>query len=176
MELPPSNEEQPQAEIAAQIDLLLSEFNRVGRVVSQRHINAIPSVEEEAYIDHHDRMVGILGDLPQVNLPQARYAYEQLTDSDDPRDREWAARFFPAMLAVDKEFGLSMLGRLIGIEETEQAVQDVAWFELTTTVAEENLLTLNEAVEYIDTYHRLLRNRWLARIRQARASRSGETT
>lgn len=155
--------------------LLLDRFREIDTFVT-RPPRDTPQAEIDAAEDVHDQFMGILAGLPGHDIELAKETYEALTDSDNPRDRHWAATFFSRMLPFDKTMGLSMLGRLIGNEETEHAVMDRAWDELTTRVAGDNSLTLSEAVEYIDRYHGRLQARMYARIKSARGKKPDERT
>ncbi len=179
MELsPPAINEQEQCSPERHVgrcSLLLERFREVDTYVENP-----PRDAEQADIDAveelHDQFLGILAELPERDVELAKETYEALTDSDNPRDRFWAATFFSRMLPVDKPMGLSMLGRLIGREETEHAVMDRAWEELSTTVAGDNLLRFSEAIEYVDKYHARLRERMTARITQARGKKPDDHT
>lgn len=132
---------------------------------------AASDTEHDNVAELHDHFIGILDELPGHDLPLAREVYEMLTDSDDPRNRYWAATFYPAMIAADKPMGLSMLHRLIGREETEQAVQDQAYEKLSTDVAESDLLTFREGIDYVEVYLSQYRARLLERITRARGTK-----
>ncbi len=77
-------------------------------------------------------------------------------------------------LLLHKENFKPIIGN--GREETEQSVQDKTWEELTTNVAESNLLTFSEGVEYVGIYHLQLRERLLARITHARGKKIDDHT
>lgn len=167
-------EAQPERQMSRSL-LLLQRFREVDNYVEHPPRTAEQS-ELDAAEELHDDFLRIFAELPEHDIDLARETYERLTDSDDPRDRFWAASLFSYMLPMDKPMGLSMLKRLIGREETEQSVQDKAWDELTTNVAEGNLLTFREGVEYVGMYHSQLRERLLARITHARGQKIDEHT
>jgi hypothetical protein len=164
---PQSHEQPPERSPEAVMvlgDVLLDDFRqadsklREARIAEKR--NHTPTPVNDALEAWHDQLLTILAKLPSHDVELARYIYKKLTSSDDPHDRLQAATFFSRMLPVDKQMGLAMLTRLIGREETEHAVMDRAWDELTTTVTSDNLLTLSEAAEYIGIYHAQLKDHW----------------
>ncbi|WP_367133298.1 hypothetical protein [Saccharothrix sp. HUAS TT1] len=160
-------------ELLALGDSLLDDFRRADSAIARirrevLRVRRTLAPEEEILDERADHLTRVLVELPSRDIDLARYVYSVLTHSDDPRDRYWAAIFVPHMLAVDKSTGLGMLERLIGDEETEQKVQDTAWDVLTTDIASQNLITLSEAVEYIDTYHHLYSSRLVQRAKHAR--------
>lgn len=165
-------------EIMTAGEALLADFRQVDGALREAETaekrNGTPI--SEALEDQHDQFMGVMAELPSRDIELARYTYEALTDSDDPTDRYWAATFFSRMLPVDKRMGLSMLDRLIGREETEHAVMDRAWDELTTTVASENLLSFSEAIEYVGIYHSQLGARYSARAKYARGKKPDDHT
>ncbi|WP_148088869.1 hypothetical protein [Saccharothrix texasensis] len=160
-------------ELVALGNSLLDDFRQADSVIAriQREVlraRRTLAPEEEMLDERADHLTRVLVELPSRDIELARYVYSALTRSDDPRDRYWAAIFVPHMLAVDKSAGLGMLGLLIGDEETEQKVQDAAWDVLTTDVASQNLITLSEAIEHIDSYHHQYSSRLLQRIKHAK--------
>jgi hypothetical protein len=176
MELPPGSaryveECSPESERSiSRSSLLLDRFREVDQLVERppRDVSEVDLREAEGL---HDHFMSVLAELPARDLDLACETYENLTDSDDPRDRYWAATFFPYMLEVHKPMGLSMLVRLIGREETEHVVLDKAWEQLSTYVAESDLLTFSEAMQFVDVYLMRYRERLLERVEHARGKK-----
>jgi hypothetical protein len=153
--------------------LLLDRFREIDAFLEPHPPRGASQSEIDTAEEIHDDFMGIFAGLPGHDIGFARGIYEALTNSDDPRDRHWAATFYSRMLPVDKPMGLSMLGRLIGPEETEHDVMDTAWEQLTGRVADDESATLREVVEYIDAYHDHIKRRATARITHARGMKSG---
>ncbi|XVS65989.1 hypothetical protein ACQPYE_08025 [Actinosynnema sp. CA-299493] len=171
------NQERSPENIAMLGDALLDDFREADEKLRQAETTSRRSATpvDEAIEEHHDQFMGLLAELPSRDIELALYVFEKLTDSDAPEDRYWAATFFPHVLRADKRMGLSILTRLISREETEHAVMDKAWEELST-VAYSDDLKFSEAIQYIDTYHGLLRERYRTRAERARGKRRDDHT
>ncbi len=131
--------------------IILDRFREIDGFMTEPPRDATEAQQSEA-ADLHDHFMGILDELPNRDLPLASKVYETLTDSDNPRDRYWAATFYPSMIVANRAQGLSMLRRLIGFRESDWAVRDQAYETLTTDVASADLLTFQEGIEYIGWY------------------------